>query len=120
MYKKENNHLPNKIITWALETPRIGARPQLPPDVVRQLCSFFKCQPSEVSTRAWNFASLLGLDNQNCLLKSVTHIQGFIFNFSTGGGMVPPLRGGTRGGGLGVPGGGMARDALATLDFKFY
>ena len=30
--------------------------------------------------------------------------------------MVPPLRGGTRGGGLWLIGGGMARDAFATLE----
>ena len=32
--------------------------------------------------------------------------QGFIFNFLVGGGMVPPLRGGTRGGGTAVHRGG--------------
>ena len=41
-------------------------------------------------------------------------MQGFPFRFPGGGGMVPPLRGGTRGGGLGPEGGGMARDSVAT------
>ena len=44
--------------------------------------------------------------------------QGFIFNFSVGGGMVPPLRGGTT-----SIGGGMARDAFGTFNnskFKPY
>ena len=46
--------------------------------------------------------------------------QGFIFNFSVGGKMVPPLRGGTRGEGQQPIGGGMARDAFATFKkFKF-
>ena len=43
-------------------------------------------------------------------------MQGFIFNFLVGGGMGPPLRGGTRGGGQQSVGGGMARDAFATFD----
>ena len=44
--------------------------------------------------------------------------QGFPFTFSKGGGIVPPLRGGTQGGGFGSPGGGMAREAtkLKLLD----
>ena len=42
--------------------------------------------------------------------------QGFPFTFPKGGGMVPPLRGGTQGGGFGSPGGGMARDALTTIN----
>ena len=37
-------------------------------------------------------------------------MQGFSFSFWIGGGMVPPLRGGTKGGGLEAKGGGMARE----------
>ena len=41
--------------------------------------------------------------------------QGFHFRFHDGGGMVPPLRGGTQGGVIGQQGGGMARDPDATM-----
>ena len=34
--------------------------------------------------------------------------------------MVPPLRGGTQGGGFGLTGGGMARDAVATYYSNIY
>ena len=43
------------------------------------------------------------------------HPQGFSFTFQHEGGMVPPLRGGTRGGGFGQIGGGMPRDSFATM-----
>ena len=36
--------------------------------------------------------------------------QGFQFTFQRGGGIVPPLRGGTQGGGFGQVGGGMPRE----------
>ena len=41
-------------------------------------------------------------------------MQGFHFRFPEGGGMVPPLRGGTQGGGMSHRGGGMTRDTNAT------
>ena len=40
--------------------------------------------------------------------------QGLPFSFPEGGGMVPPLRGGTQGGGMSHRGGGMTRDTNAT------
>ena len=42
--------------------------------------------------------------------------QGFIFNFSEGGGMVPPPKGGDSRGGTAVHRGGMARDTFATYN----
>ena len=44
--------------------------------------------------------------------------QGFLFRFLIGGGMVPPLRGGTRGGDRVPKGGGIARDAVTTYKFN--
>ena len=41
--------------------------------------------------------------------------QGFQFRFRRGGGTVPPLWGGTQGGGISPEGGRMARDADATI-----
>ena len=72
---KSDTNLPKKVISWALETPRIGSRVALPSDVLRHLCAFFRCQQSEISSRAGNFGSLLGLDMQGFLLKEVTHID---------------------------------------------
>ena len=40
--------------------------------------------------------------------------QGFLFRFPIVGGMLPPLWGGTKGGGLGLQGGGMTRNVDAT------
>jgi hypothetical protein len=46
-------------------------------------------------------------------------VQGFHFRFPDGGGMVPPLRGGTQGGVIGQQGGGMARDPDATMNTPY-
>ena len=40
--------------------------------------------------------------------------------FGEGGEWSPPLRGGTQGGGFGLTGGGMARDAVATYYSNIY
>ena len=40
--------------------------------------------------------------------------------FGEGGGNGPPLRGGHKGGGFGLTGGGMARDAVATYNSNIY
>lgn len=73
--QEHGSQLPTKVITWALETPKIGQRLELPSDIVSHLCQHYKCTPSQVSTRAGNFASLLGLDTQRYLLKEITHID---------------------------------------------
>ena len=62
-----------------------------------------------------SFVELFHLIFDNRLLLFDTRymslaIQGFPFTFQRGGGMVPPLRGGTQGGGIGQVGGGMPRE----------
>jgi hypothetical protein len=47
---------------------------------------------------------------------SISVDAGFLFQLFGRGGNGPPLRGGTRGGGLWPIVGGMTRDAFATLD----
>ena len=69
------NSLPEKVVSWALETPRIGSRAELPGNIVLYLCQHYKCDPSEICSRAGNFGSLLGLDTQRFLLKEITHIN---------------------------------------------
>ena len=68
--QEHGSQLPSHITTWALETPKIGQRLELPSDIVSHLCQHYKCTPSQVSTRAGNFASLLGLDTQRYLLNN--------------------------------------------------
>ena len=73
--QNSDNHLPEMIISWALETPRIGSRVELPANIVQYLCQHYECDPSEVCSRAGNFGSLLGLDTQRYLLKEITHVN---------------------------------------------
>ena len=75
---KPDSDLPEKVVSWALETPRIGNRLELPSDIVLHLCHHYKCLPSEICSRAGNFGSLLGLDTQRFLLKEITHILSLI------------------------------------------
>ena len=47
-------------------------------------------------------------------------MQGFPFTFPKGGGNGPPPEGGDTRGGIRVPRGGMARDAIATINLNIY
>jgi hypothetical protein len=56
------------------------------------------------------------LRDEQLMTNLLATLQGFIFNFSVGGRIVPPLGGELKGGGQQSVGGGMARDPLATFD----
>ena len=65
-----------KIPIWALGSPHIGMRPQIPENVLNYLASIFQIPPQMLCSRAANLGMLLGLDCNRYLLKPLDRLNG--------------------------------------------
>ena len=66
----------SNIPIWALGSPNIGARPQIPESVINYLASIFQVPPDMLCSRAANLGMLIGLDCNQFLLKPLNKING--------------------------------------------